>query len=287
MPANPTSCLSGGGYRASARRLLTAALLALLVLPLAGRRVDAAAAGADHLQWARRLIAGVNPETNAYASRPTVVTWSGVNGVVETRNRSVCSALVAHLMMQAYGYRSADFASWLGGRFPRAAGFHDAIAAGHGFDPVLRIADIRPGDVLAIKYAPGSRPTGHVLLAASRPVERRATEPTVPGTTQYELSVIDSSHTGHGPTDSRHYAKGKFHNGVGEGLFRLYAGPDGALAGYSWSVTKASEFYPPSERHLVIGRLNHKVQPTGHPGHVDAEQEDESGDDDAAPGSSR
>jgi hypothetical protein len=70
---------------------------------------------------------------------------------------------------------------------------------------------------------------------------------------------------------------------VGEGLFRLYAGPDGNLAGYSWSVTKASEVYTPSERDLVIGRLNHQVKPTGHPGRVDTEQGDESGDDDDAP----
>ena len=36
----------------------------------------------------------------------------------------------------------------------------------------------------------------------------------------------------------------------------------------------------------MIGRLNHQVKPTGHPGRVDAEQGDESGDDDdAAPGS--
>jgi hypothetical protein len=269
------------------RRLLTAALLSLLVLPLSSGLGHAASAAPDHLEWARRLLSGVTPETNAYASRPTVVTWTGVGGATETRNRSVCSSLVAHVMMQAYGYRAADFATWLGGRFPRAAGFHDAIAAGHGFDPVLRIADVRPGDVLAIKYPPGSHPTGHVLLAASRPTQRRATEPVVPGTKQYELSVIDSSHTGHGPTDSRHYAKGKFHNGVGEGLFRLYAGSDGTLAGYSWSVTKASEFYGPGERNLVIGRLNRDVKPTGHPGHVDANTEDESGDDDASPGSSR
>lgn len=273
-------------HRASVRRLVTAALLSLLVLPLSGRPGHAAA-GPDPLEWARRLVAGVTPETNAYASRPTIVTWAGVSGASETRNRSVCSALVAHLLMQAYGYRPADFASWLGGRFPRAAGFHDAIAAGRGFDSVRRIAEIRPGDVLAIKYPPGSHPTGHVLLAASRPVERRATEPIVPGTVQYELSVIDSSHTGHGPTDTRHYAKGKFHTGVGEGLFRLYAGPDGTLAGYSWSVTKASEVYTPSERHLVIGRLNRQVKPTGHPGHVDVETGEESGDDDAEPGSSR
>jgi hypothetical protein len=269
--------------RVSPRRLGMAALLSLLVLPVAGG-LGQAAGGPDHLEWARRLVAGVTPETNAYASRPTVVTWSGVNGATETRNRSVCSSLVAHVMMQAYGYRAADYASWLGDRFPRAANFHDAIVVGRGFDPVVQVADIRPGDVLAIKYPPGSHPTGHVLIAASRPAERRATEPVVAGTKQYELSVIDSSHTGHGPTDTRHYAKGKFHNGVGEGLFRLYAGRDGAIAGYSWSVTKASEVYTPTERSLVVGRLNHKIKPTGHPGKVDAEAGEESGDDDADTG---
>jgi hypothetical protein len=141
------------------RRLVLVAALALLALPLVRRPGDAAEP--DHLLWARRLVAGVTPETNVYASRPTVVTWAGVNGGAETRNRSVCSALVAHLLMQAYGYRAADFESWLGGRFPRAAGFH-----------------------------------------------------------------------------------------------------------------------------LVIGRLSHQVKPTGHPGHVDSGAEDESGDDDAAPGAS-
>jgi hypothetical protein len=264
------------------RRWLTAAMLFVLVLSLSGRL--GYAEGPDHLEWARRLVAGVTPETNAYASRPTVVTWSGVNGATETRNRSVCSSLVAHTMMQAYGYRAADYAAWLGDRFPRASNFHDAIAAGKGFDRVRKISEIRPGDVLAIKYPEGSHPTGHVLLAASRPEERRATEPVVAGTTQYEISVIDSSHTGHGPTDTRHYAKGKFHNGVGQGLFRLYAAADGTIAGYSWSVTKASEVFTPDRRDLVIGRLNHKVKPTGHPGKVDADAGEETGDDDAPGG---
>ncbi|HEY2740064.1 MAG TPA: hypothetical protein VGK45_16770, partial [Thermoanaerobaculia bacterium] len=90
------------------RRLASAVLLLLLVLPFSiavGRAADGAS---DHLAWARKLVAGVTPETNIYASRPTVVTWSGVNGATETRNRSVCSALVAHLFSQAYGYRAAD-----------------------------------------------------------------------------------------------------------------------------------------------------------------------------------
>ena len=149
------------------RRLGSAVLLLFLILPLSAALGRAADGAPDHLAWARRLVAGVTPETNLYASRPTVVTWSGVNDATETRNRSVCSALVAHLLSQAYGYRAADFAYWLGDRFPRAAGFHDAIAAGHGFDPVHRVEDIRPGGALAIKYPPGSHPTGHVLLKST------------------------------------------------------------------------------------------------------------------------
>src|SRR6185369_3615732 len=55
--------------------------------------VDHAPEVADHLAWARLLVAGVTPETNLYASRPTIVTWSGMSGATKTRNRSVCSAL--------------------------------------------------------------------------------------------------------------------------------------------------------------------------------------------------
>jgi hypothetical protein len=272
------------GSRILVHRLAPAAL-ALAVIPAMPALPVAAhgAAGAAHLEWARKLVDGVTPETNLYASRPTVVSWEGVDGASETRNRSVCSALVAHLLMRAYGYRAADFASWLGGRFPRAAGFHDAIAAGRGFDRIRRVEDIRPGDVLAIKYPPGTRPTGHVLLAAARPAERRATAPVVPGTAQYELSVIDSSHTGHGPADTRHYAKGKYHSGVGQGVFRLYAAADGTIAGYSWSVTKASEFYAPGERDLVVGRLNGAVHPSGRGRRAEADAADESSDDDDSP----
>ena len=143
------------------RRLALAVVLALLALPFAPR--PGQTADPDHLVWARRLVAGVTPDTNLYASRPTIVTWTGVNGAGETRNRSVCSALVAHLFEQAYGYRAADFVSWLGGRFPRAAGFHDAVAAGRLH---VRIGHRYPLDraVDAHTDLEGRRTTGKVLL---------------------------------------------------------------------------------------------------------------------------
>src|SRR5436309_14816796 len=106
----------------SARGLGLAALLALLALPLSGRP-NPGTAEPDHLVWARQLVAGVTPETNLYASRPTIVTWTGVNGATETRNRTVCRSLAAPLFMQPHGSRAADCAAWLRGRFPLAAGY--------------------------------------------------------------------------------------------------------------------------------------------------------------------
>src|SRR5437764_2850217 len=117
------------------RRLGSAVLLLFLILPLSVALSRAADGAPDHLAWARRLVAGVTPETNLYASRPTVVTWSGVNGATETRNRSGRSALVAHLLLPPCRDPAPDLASWLPGRFPRAAGPPAAPAAGPGPDP--------------------------------------------------------------------------------------------------------------------------------------------------------
>ena len=64
------------------RRLALAVVLALLVLPFAPR--SGQAADPDHLAWARRLVAGVTPDTNLYASRPTVVTVELFQHGVET-----------------------------------------------------------------------------------------------------------------------------------------------------------------------------------------------------------
>jgi hypothetical protein len=74
---------------------------------------------------------------------------------------------------------------------------------------------------------------------------------------QWEVSIIDSSHSGHGPTDTRH-AKGKDgkdHDGLGEGELRLYADSQGHITGFSWSTASASKFIQPSEEHAVVGRL--------------------------------
>src|SRR5262249_43286345 len=78
-----------------------------------------------------------------------------------------------------------------------------------------------------------------------------------PGTLQWELAIIDSSESGHGPTDTRHAngPNGKDHDGVGEGILRLYTDPAGTVVGFAWSTLSASKFKSPDDEHLVIGRL--------------------------------
>ena len=77
------------------------------------------------------------------------------------------------------------------------------------------------------------------------------------GTTQWAVTVIDSSRSGHGFSDSRHAhgRGGKDHDGLGQGMVRLYADRYGRVVGFSWSTLRRWAFKGPGDEHLVIGRL--------------------------------
>src|SRR5262249_216765 len=114
----------------------------------------------------------------------------------------------------------------------------------------------RPGDFIAIRYPAGSENTGHIMVVAETPQRRQASEPVIEGTEQWEVTVIDSSESGHGKMDTRRKEDGTFGSGVGEGIFRLYSDRKGKIVGYSWSTFKNSDYYDLATRHLVIGRLD-------------------------------
>ena len=54
---------------------------------------------------------------------------------------------------------------------------------------------------------------------------------------------------------------GKDHDGLGEGVLRIYADAQGKVAGFSWSMQAASQFQDPKNEHLVIGRLKPGFKP--------------------------
>jgi hypothetical protein len=207
------------------------------------------------LVWAQRLVAELAPENNVYGSHPTYVVWSE-DGDGVARNRSVCSSFVARDLMRAYGLTRRDLEMRFGTRNPQAKDFYDALAAERGFTAVSRVDQMRPGDIIAIAYPPGSRPTGHVMLVDSTPARRVATRPLEPRTTQYEVAVIDSSASFHGFSDTR-YVRGAAHGtGVGRGVLRLFADAAGRATGYSWSVRTVSRYYDSSQHRLAVGRYS-------------------------------
>lgn len=93
-------------------------------------------------------------------------------------------------------------------------------------------------------------------MIATGPADlRTATAPYVPNTTQYVVEVIDSSRSGHGPTDTRLREDGTWQDGVGIGIFRLYADATGTIVGYTWSTYTTSVYYDQTTRHPVVGRF--------------------------------
>lgn len=205
-----------------------------------------------HLSWAETLVNNITPENNSYSGSPTVVTWNGVGGARRYQNRTYCATFLTALMKQGYGFTTDDIEDWLGSPSPSAAVYFDAIDDGNGFRRVLRVEDIRAGDIVAISY-----PTitdglsGHVVIARRAPRRLTAASPLVPGTTQYELAIVDSTSTPHGTGDTR--TRG---DGAGFGLIRVYADGSRNVAGYTWSTAAGSVYYSTSLRPIMVGRFS-------------------------------
>ncbi len=235
------------------------------------------------LGWARALVAEVTPANNFYGSHPTYVEWSDPATGRVARNRSVCSSLASHVLEHSFGYTPADIATWFGKDVPQAREYHDTIVAGSGFLRIHHIAAIKPGDIIAVAYPPGSHPTGHVMIAASTATAREATAPVRAGTQQYEIAVIDSANSGHGETDTRRRDGGGWTTGVGHGILRLYGREDDTIAGYAWSTSVHSLFRPADVRKPVVGRLEatRAPKPSGVPGTSSTGTETDRSEDDA------
>jgi hypothetical protein len=213
------------------------------------------------LAWATTLVSELAPENNVYGSHPTFVEWGDPASGRKARNRSVCSSFASHLLEQSFGYTARDIDAWFGKRLPQAIEYHDTISAGRGFLRISHVGKIQPGDIIAIAYPAGSRPTGHVMLAASQAHARAATAPLRADTRQYEIEVIDSANTGHGQADTRRRSNGTWTTGVGRGTLRLYGRADDTIAGYAWSTSSRSLFRPATVRKPAVGRLDPALVP--------------------------
>jgi hypothetical protein len=215
-------------------------------------------AAPPHLAAAVELVDAVKPSDTNYQHHESVVHFPGDIGSERAECRTDCSGLLDAVLKRAYHLNSAQLSDWLDAERPLAKHYHAAISAGRGFKRINALPEVRAGDILAIDYPAGSKGnnTGHVMIVAGTPKERKSSEPVVGRTLQWEVPVIDESESGHGTTDTRHRPDHTSADGLGRGVLRIYTDRQGHVAGYAWSVQKVSKFQDQSVKNMVIGRVD-------------------------------
>jgi hypothetical protein len=211
-----------------------------------------------HLAVARILVKNLELKDTSYQHGEAKISFAA-----PFEAHSDCSSFLGSLVKHSYGYTDEQYKAWFGSKRPTARRFHDKIAEQVGFTVIKQIKDVQPGDIVAIKYLTVKENTGHVMVAASHARKIKPREPTIEGTHQWEVKVIDSSMSGHGLSDTRHARgkDGKDHTGLGQGIFRIYANDQDEVVGYSWSTLVKSTIRLPEKEHLLIGRLKPGFKP--------------------------
>jgi hypothetical protein len=207
-----------------------------------------AASTPSHLALARALIESLEPSRTAYRHRSWVrFAHDGEPAIAMTDCSGLLNALLESTHPRAL---RAVLASSARGR-PQAIDYVAAIRRGEGFEPIVRVDDLRPGDLIAIAYPPGTADTGHVMLVDAAPVPADG-PPVADGLTAWRIEVIDATATPHGSDDSR--AGPPLRTGVGRGAVRLYAEAGGEPGGYTWSTRARSPLHRATARPLALGR---------------------------------
>ena len=173
------------------------------------------------------------------------------------RSHADCSGFLSELLATSYGFTPEQFKMWFGRERPTADRYHDAIIEQEIFERIPSLKDVHPGDILAVKYQhPKEKSTGHLMLVAGTPRLLNHKEPIFPATEQWEIPIIDSARSGHGKNDTRHAKgqNGKDHDGLGEGILRVYTEQNGEVFGHTWSVS-GKHFLSQQEENMAIGRL--------------------------------
>lgn len=201
-----------------------------------------------------------NATVNDYGS-PCDINW--VTYVGKTQGACFLTQLLKH----TEGYADIDFSTIWGSVSPNSEKYYDAIVAQNRFVRINSVSAIQSGDVMV--YDKTDMYAGHLMIFTGPATEiTHQIAPIYAGTRQWKVSVIDSTQTAHGCTDTRFSGTcfptmGSMDPGVGEGNIRLYTTLDpNVLLGSTWSVTKSNtSYYSPTTRPYAIGRLNNLPDP--------------------------
>ncbi|MBP9095844.1 MAG: hypothetical protein KBG21_04490 [Ignavibacteria bacterium] len=213
------------------------------------------------LYWGELLQKNITADNTYYTHKSPIVKWKGVNGASDYECKTDCSGLINQLIKQAYNIDDSAFNKWMKKKKRAyAKDYYNQIKKGNGFQGFTNIKDAKPGDVIAIKFPKLMDDTGHIMLITEAAQEIEPIEPTVLGTKQWKIKIIDESGHGHGTTDTRYLGNGKYKTGLGTGYFRIYTDSTGEIVGYAWSTETGSKYREADIRKVIIGRLNKKFE---------------------------
>ena len=236
-------------------RFLTVVIACLLGSVTFSQPASTGSVNGGLLYWANQLELNINPQNTAYEHKTNSVQW-GANGVFSCYTD--CSGFMNALIKKAFNLNDEMFSREFGHNRMYAYHYYNAIVSGNHFIQIKNISDVRPGDIIALRYADRSEHednTGHVMLIVAKPEKHRDSKIVLPQTNQYSISVIDCSKSPHGCGDSRFLPGGREYSGLGKGILRLYTDVQGNIAAYSWSLGNPKAGFNPYENPVVIGRL--------------------------------
>ena len=200
-----------------------------------------------HLAIARELVDNIKPENNHYVRGGRFISLPGDKSSGGYAMKADCSGFLLAMFERAH-YPTQSAMGFLSEakkrKRPAAEDFVYSIEKEEGFKRIRRVADIKPGDLIAhamlnAEDRKETGTTGHVFLVNSAPKQIASWNPVVEGTTQYEVSMIDSNNEHLGADDSRLANRVQ---GLGKGTIRIYADAKGELVG--WARTfKFSKFF--------------------------------------------
>lgn len=216
-----------------------------------------------HLLEAEQLVGYLSLPTcplgnNTYKEpdQPNVVRWGSPGDASGWVNQSQCASFLTAVLRRTYGWATPRFFSrHFGFASPFARDYRAAFAEREipRFERVTAVADLRPGDLIAIDYRNDQDTnTGHVVMVRSVKGVYTAPSPSLNFTdeTQYAVEVVDCTSEPHGVfgvgnyfrfPDNRIFSATAQTDGAGYGHMMFYASDaTGGFSRYRWSVNTSS-----------------------------------------------
>jgi hypothetical protein len=220
------------------------------------------------------LISGQTARANNVylVGSPSTVTWGVPDDLTTWIARARCSSFITWVLRHTYGWATDDyFLQYFQDRIPEAADYRQAFAggtAGPRFQQIRKVADLRPGDLVAVAYSgqvDGN--TGHIVMVREvKGVFSGVGDFT--GETQYAVQVVDCTSDPHGVYGLATYAPypdtrmggsadSDDFEGVGIGHMMFYAADaTGEFSRYRWSVnTSSAKTYTVAQRPIAAARI--------------------------------